>query len=1050
MLVYDEDLGAVTVRCDGPSVREEARRYYGNMVRATPANRHPLDPLASPKPSMPASFHNVVNTRKLATYPKLTRYITEERWQDLIQQGDHDTAPGKSGMSYKYVSEAPPRVKEFLRSMVNLCLQVGHVPKAWHEALLFPLTKDPTKGASIQNGRPICLLEIPLKLLTRHLNDAIQDTVYIQELMHKLQNGFSRKLGTETALRLLTTLLNTRTQQGKASHVAYLDLASAFNSVPHWAIRQALERFNVPEWAVSLMMQIDDGGLTQAITDHGLTEAFPEESGTRQGCILSPIKFVMWADALLTWLDELEPDITIPTQGSTMSARAIRAIFFADDMALISSSQRQLQATLDRAHNFLEYYGVAIQERKSYYTTNETGFRPRTQDGEGHGVFFVRQRRKVWLQGVTADTAVKYLGLHITLDGNTRLQQAHMHEQISACLADLRKSPLPLPLQTMMLAGKLGGMLGYSLPFVHIRQAVMLNWLARIQLYGKHALHLSTHMPPEQITAHVEAQGFGFLHVQALQYATLARSMLRGLNQGHHEARPTVESDALVQDLELHRRRLPNGLCPLMAPETHSITHPSLWTTLAQGLTDSGLHIADGDYVMPRTHQAPPRTRDLPLLQAILRHLRTTVPAAELGKRITECKNKIRQGLLSQGRQYLSHIVRACGTRLIARPPGRQPVWHAWLQLHLTTGPDMRLPETLWVSGARGQPDPLLQQAWARPLPSPGGRQDPGITVSLRLEHRHNHNKHCVGFTQSTEHWVVVTDGSSTHEGTRGSYSAVVSVGPRRIVTCGVARGRCTPLRAELLGILEGLWLCPLDAPAAIVLDCETALRLAPHLPDLLERHPHITKERLWQGFMRGFVKDTDNNVDVIQAIVERYVARTAPMHWVWYPGHAFDDAPEKRTPLGHCQHLADEACRWAVALLERPHDIHGLPHADHRPLTNQPRFTLREKTGEICTTKPRPLVYERATKNVRPTPRTNTLTTSWQLPTATEYMQDLSQGKLDRGSLKFFANIRVNHIFTPPHWQEFRKVAGQPSQEGPVLACRGVMTVPHQHHCMC
>jgi hypothetical protein len=120
---------------------------------------------------------------------------------------------------------------------------------------------------------------------------------------------------------------------------------------------------------------------------------------------------------------------------------------------------------------------------------------------------------------------------------------------------------------------------------------------------------------------------------------------------------------------------------------------------------------------------------------------------------------------------------------------------------------------------------------------------------------------------------------------------------------------------------------------------------------------------------MRGFVKDTDNNVDVIQAIVERYVARTAPMHWVWYPGHAFDDAPEKRTPLGHCQHLADEACRWAVALLERPHDIHGLPHADHRPLTNQPRFTLREKTGEICTTKPRPLVYERATKNVRPTP---------------------------------------------------------------------------------
>jgi hypothetical protein len=30
----------------------------------------------------------------------------------------------------------------------------------------------------------------------------------------------------------------------------------------------------------------------------------------------------------------------------------------------------------------------------------------------------------------------------------------------------------------------------------------------------------------------------------------------------------------------------------------------------------------------------------------------------------------------------------------------------------------------------------------------------------------------------------------------------------------------------------------------------------------------------------------------------------------VWYPGHAFDDAPEDRTPLGHCQHHADAACQ--------------------------------------------------------------------------------------------------------------------------------------------
>ena len=1047
VLVYDEELGHITVRCDGPAVREEVSRFYGSMVRATPANRHPSDPLASPKQPMPASFHKVVNARKIASYPKLTRYITPERWQELIQQGDHDTAAGKSGLSYKYVAEAPLAVQEFLRSMVNLCLQAGCIPEAWHEALLFPLTKDPTKGASIQNGRPICLLEIPLKLLTRHLNDAIQDTVYLQELMHKLQNGFSRKLGTETALRLLTTLLNTRAHQGKATHVAYLDLASAFNSVPHWAIRQALERFNVPEWAVTLMMQIDDGGLTQAITDHGLGRAFAEESGTRQGCILSPIKFVMWADALLTWLDELESDIVIPGQGAAMTARAIRAIFFADDMALISSNQRQLQVTLDRVHSFLSYYGVAIQERKSYYTTNETGFRPRTPDGDGHGLYFTRQRRKVWLQGVPADTAVKYLGLRIALDGNTRVQLAHMHEQISTCLADLRKSPLPLPLQTMMLAGKLGGMLGYSLPFVQIQHAVTLNWLARVQQYGKHTLNLHSHTPPEQFTAHPEAQGFGFLHVQKLQHATLARSMLRGLNQGHHEAQPTLESDALVRDLEQYRSSLPHGLCPLLAPEIHEFSRASLWTTLAQGLEGAGLHIADGDYVMPKTARAPPRVRDLPLLQAILRHLRSSTTAEVFNRRRTEFNSTIQPLLAKQGMHLLSHVVRACGTRLIAQPQGHQPRWHRWLQQHLTAGPELMLPETLWVSGTRGHHDPPLQQAWARPLPAVGdqpSRHEPGITVSLRLEHRRHrarHRTHYAGFAPSQEHWVVVTDGSSTHDGTRGSYSAVVAVGPRRTVTCGVARGRCTPLRAELLGLLEGLWLCPLDSPASIVLDCETAIRLAPHLPDILERHPHIAKDQLWRGYMRGFVKDTDANLDVLRAIVERYAARTAPLHWVWYPGHAFDDAPEERTPLGHCQHHADAACRWAVDLLERPSEIHGLQYADHRPLIHQPRFTLREQTGAICIAKPKPLLYERATKNIKPAARSNTLTTSWQLPTHTEHMQNLVQGKIDRGALLFFTKLRVNQMFTPAHWQDFLRAAGHTPPAGPLPACSGCDT---------
>ena len=49
------------------------------------------------------------------------------------------------------------------------------VPQGWQRGWLYPLQKDPAKGADLKNLRPITPLETPLKLLTMHLNSSIHD-----------------------------------------------------------------------------------------------------------------------------------------------------------------------------------------------------------------------------------------------------------------------------------------------------------------------------------------------------------------------------------------------------------------------------------------------------------------------------------------------------------------------------------------------------------------------------------------------------------------------------------------------------------------------------------------------------------------------------------------------------------------------------------------------------------------------------------------------------------------------------------------------------------
>ena len=58
---------------------------------------------------------------------------------------------------------------------MNYALEHGVVPKGWQRGWLYPLMKDPAKGAELENLRPITLLETPLKLLTMHLNSLIHD-----------------------------------------------------------------------------------------------------------------------------------------------------------------------------------------------------------------------------------------------------------------------------------------------------------------------------------------------------------------------------------------------------------------------------------------------------------------------------------------------------------------------------------------------------------------------------------------------------------------------------------------------------------------------------------------------------------------------------------------------------------------------------------------------------------------------------------------------------------------------------------------------------------
>ena len=145
------------------------------------------------------------------------------------------------------------------------------------------------------------------------------------------------------------------------------------------------------------MGNIDEGAFTSVITAHGLSDSFVEESGVRQGCILSPLKFIAWMDALLCWLHDDPSDIEF---GDGMD---LHALAYADDLWLVAATRQALQAKLEKASAFLDYHGVHCNAKKSNYSTTESGFRPSCPEQPRLYVSNLREGRRAALTPVLPD-----------------------------------------------------------------------------------------------------------------------------------------------------------------------------------------------------------------------------------------------------------------------------------------------------------------------------------------------------------------------------------------------------------------------------------------------------------------------------------------------------------------------------------------------------------------------------------------------------------------------------------------------------------------------
>ena len=154
-------------------------------------------------------------------------------------------------------------------------------------------------------------------------------------------SGFGKGRGTRDQIANICWIIEKAREFQKNTNFCFIDYAKAFDCVDHNKLWKILKEMGIPDHLTCLLRNLYAGQEAIVRTGHGTTDWFNIGKGGRQGCILSPCLFNLYAEYIMrnAGLEEAQAGIKIV-------GRNISILRYADDTTLMAESKEELKSLL--------------------------------------------------------------------------------------------------------------------------------------------------------------------------------------------------------------------------------------------------------------------------------------------------------------------------------------------------------------------------------------------------------------------------------------------------------------------------------------------------------------------------------------------------------------------------------------------------------------------------------------------------------------------------------------------------------------------------------
>ncbi|BHF80615.1 hypothetical protein SprV_0702374300 [Sparganum proliferum] len=296
-----------------------------------------------------------------------------------VQQLSGGKAPGSDAIPADVYKHGGPQLMDHLTVLFQEMWRQGEVPQDFKDATIVHLYKRKGNRQICDNHRGISLLNIAGKIFARILLNRLNNHLE-QDLLPESQCGFRRHRGTTDMIFAARQLQEKCQEMRTHLYSTFVDLTKAFDTVNREGLWEIMQKFGCPERFIEMVRQLNDGMMAR-ITDNGaVSEAFAVTNGVKQGCVLAPTLFSLMFSAMLmdAYRDERPPGIRIAyrTDGqllnqrrmhfqSRVSTTTVHELLFADDCALNTTSEEEMQRSMDLFSAACANFGLVINTQKT-------------------------------------------------------------------------------------------------------------------------------------------------------------------------------------------------------------------------------------------------------------------------------------------------------------------------------------------------------------------------------------------------------------------------------------------------------------------------------------------------------------------------------------------------------------------------------------------------------------------------------------------------------------------------------------------------------------